>query len=65
MWKKVHVLVILALIYPVIDCRKNRKKGEDLRSLFTSFYRSLRFINLLHKIQCSFLFRLCEIDEVS
>ena len=60
MWKKVHVLVILALIYPVIDCRKNRKKGEDLRSVFTSFYRSQ-----LHKIQCSFLFRLCEIDEVS
>ncbi|XP_073244349.1 sushi, von Willebrand factor type A, EGF and pentraxin domain-containing protein 1-like isoform X2 [Porites lutea] len=28
MWKKVHVLVILALIYPVIDCSKNRKKDS-------------------------------------
>lgn len=54
MWKMVHVLVILALIYPVIDCSKNIKKGEDLSSLFTSFYRNLWFINVLHKIQCSF-----------
>ena len=54
MWKMVHALVILALIYPVIDCSKNIKKGEDLSSLFTSFYRNLWFINVLHKIQCSF-----------